>query len=156
MHSSRLLALGLLALCACRSTGSVPAVPEGRHTGAPMLAQPSAPLATLGADADAHAGKTLLVEATARDVCAKKGCWMQVEDQGTTALVLWQDGCDGAFTFPAEAIGERVLVQGTLTRASLSEEDAEHLREEARTGFDPRRNAFEIHASAVLVMRRSR
>jgi len=142
----------LLLVPACSS----PAVaPEGDLVGGPLTATERVALADLDARADALAGRPVLVEATARDVCAKKGCWMQLEDGGEHALVYWEEGCGGSRTFPAGSIGRRVLVQGTVHRAAISDEDAAHLVEEATRGAVARSNALEIRASAMLSLRRA-
>src|SRR5688572_24434485 len=106
----------LLLASACSSPA---ATPEGELVGGPLIATERVALADLDERADALAGRPVLVEATARDVCAKKGCWMQLEDGGEHALVYWEEGCGGSRTFPAGSIGRRVLVQGTVHRASI-------------------------------------
>lgn len=145
--------LGLVAACSSLSHTTVPAERHGDAIGEPIVVHQSIALSEIGARPPA--GESLLVEGTARDVCTRKGCWMQIEDDGERALVRWKGGCDGAYAFPADAIGKRVLVQGTIRRAELTTEDVEHMLEEAQQGLDPRKSTFEIAASAVLVLRRS-
>lgn len=123
------------------------------HIGQPVSAERRFALADLGAQEKAIGAEPVLIEATARDVCTRKGCWMQMEDGENSALVYWTDGCDGAYAFPPDVVGKRVLVQGTVGRADLSDAEVEHLLEEARQGVDPRRNAFEIRVSAMVILR---
>lgn len=149
----RLLFCALLLLAPACSTSK--AASEGELVGDPLTATERVALADLDARADALAGRPVLIEATASDVCAKKGCWMQLEDGGEHAMVYWEEGCGGARTFPAGAIGQRVLVQGTVRRATISDEDAAHLIEEATRGAVARSNALEIRASAMVSLRRS-
>ena len=141
-------ALALL-VSAC-SSGPRP-LPSGEHVGEPIAAQAVLPLATVDAEPAKYFEQTLLVEATVTNVCAKMGCWMQVEDQGHTAMVRWESGCGGKYKFPTEAIGKRVLIQGSFYPKELSEEDVQHL--ESESGGKPvARVGYEMNASGVIVV----
>lgn len=141
------------AACSSPSHRTGPAEQHGDAIGEPIVVKQSIVLSVIGARPSS--GESLLIEGTARDVCTRKGCWMQLEDGGKSALVRWKSGCSGAYAFPADVIGKRVLVQGTVGRAEFSTEEVEHMLEEAQQGLDPRQSSFEIAASAVLVLRRS-
>jgi len=66
-------------------------------------------------------------------------------------MVRWESGCGGKYTFPSDAIGQRVLIQGSFYGKSISEEDALHL--ESESGGKPiPRESYEMNASAVLVL----
>src|SRR5687768_14136744 len=107
----RSLPLVLLVLSAC----VVPArLPPGEAIGEPLVRQDSVRFSAVDADPPAYFERTLLVEATVTAVCRMSGCWMQVEDEGRTAMVRWETGCGGQYSFPPGAIGRRVLIQGTL------------------------------------------
>jgi hypothetical protein len=138
-----------LAGAAC-SSGPRP-LPAGEHIGEPIAAAEVLPLAALDADPASHFDRTLLVEATIANVCQKMGCWMQVEDAGHTAMVRWESGCGGQYKFPKEAIGKRVVIQGSFYPKEISEADAEHL--ESESGGKPiPRQGYEINASGVIVV----
>jgi hypothetical protein len=144
-----LAGLLLLSLPACRTAQPLPA---GRHVGASVQAQPSVRLATVAERPREFLERTLLVEATVLAVCQKKGCWMQVEDGGRTALVRWEEGCGGAYAFPVDASGKRVLIQGSFYPKTLTEEDAEHMEEEAGGQVALERAGYELNASALIVL----
>lgn len=141
---------------ACSSTHESPAkaatLPAGQPYGEAMQAQPSVRFAVVDAEPPKYFNKTLLVEATVKAVCKKKGCWMQVEDEGRTALVRWETGCGGKYTFPMEATGKRVLIQGSFYPKKLTKEDAEHMEEEAGGKMSLPLDGYEFNASSVLVL----
>ena len=126
LRSSTLALVLALGLGACQAT-----LPEGERFGEPMVPQKPVAFATIDASPSDYFDRTVLVEATVKAVCASKGCWMQVEDGGQTAMVRWESGCGGKYAFPQELIGQRVLVQGSFYPKNISEEDAEHLEAEA-------------------------
>lgn len=138
----------LLLLSACVVP---PRLPEGHAIGEPMVRQDAVPFATIDANPAAYFEKTVLVEATVTAVCQTAGCWMQVEDQGRTAVVRWESGCGGQFAFPPGAVGRRVLIQAVFVPKPFTEEQAEHIQAEAAEGVTIARSAYEFNASAVLV-----
>jgi len=98
----------------------------------------------------------VLVEATVEAVCAKKGCWMKVADEGRVAMVRWEAGCGGQYKFPMDAVGKRVLIQGSFYPKSISAEDAEHIAEEAGGKVEIPREGYEFNASSVLILEPAR
>jgi len=150
MH--RLLALAGLLLLSLSACHSAEPLPPGVRVGSDVQAQPSVPLATVAARPQEFLERTLLVEATVLAVCQKKGCWMQVEDGGRTALVRWESGCGGAFAFPPDAVGKRVLIQGSVYPKTLTEADALHMEEEAGGKLALDRAGYELNASALIVL----
>jgi hypothetical protein len=136
----------LPTLTACEAT-----LPAGEAFGEPMEPRAALAFATVDANPSAYFDRTLLVEATVTAVCQQAGCWMQVEDAGRTAMVRWETGCGGKYAFPKDAVGRRVLVQGSFYPKTLSEEDAEHLEEEAGGELAIEREGYEFNASAVLL-----
>ena len=137
-------------LSAC---GSAP-VPTGEKIGEALETDEVLTLATVQEAPADHYERTLLVEATIKDVCQKKGCWMAIEDGGQPALVRWYTGCGGKYAFPKDAIGERVLVHGSFYPKELSKEDAEHMAEEAGHDLDMPSKLYEMNASAVVMLER--
>lgn len=129
-----------------------PQLPPGHAIGEPIVRQDALRFALVDADPPAYFERTLLVEATVTAVCQKAGCWMQVADEGRTALVRWETGCGGRFTFPPGAVGRRVLIQGSFYPKVLSDEDAEHMAEEAGGELELPRDGYEFNASAILVL----
>jgi hypothetical protein len=112
-------------------------------------------LAALRSDTGTHLSKTVLVEATAQAVCQAKGCWMTVKDgEGAPIWVRWGSGCGGAYAFPKDAAGKRVVVEGTLVESEITPEQAAHYASES-PGMDAAKiigKTFEIHATACAVL----
>ncbi len=140
-----------LALWGCTSTASLPA---GERIGEEMVPGKIVRFAVVDANPSAFFERTLLVEATATAVCQTKGCWMQVEDEGRTAMVRWETGCGGQYSFPKDGAGRRILIQGSFYPKTISPEDAEHLQEEAGRPLEIPLEGYEFNASAVLVLGR--
>jgi len=145
----RCLPIVLLALSACVVP---PQLPPGEAIGTPIVRQDAVRFAVVDAEPPKYFHQTLLVEATVKAVCQKKGCWMQVEDQGRTAMVRWETGCGGQYAFPPGAVGRRVLIQGTLHPKTLSEDELSHLRDEAAQDVAFEAEGYEFNASAILVL----
>ena len=142
-----LLVLSLLPACA------QPAVlPSGERIGDPIATREITPFRTVHANPSRFFERTVLVEATTSAVCVKKGCWMQVEDGDASAMVRWESGCGGKYAFPTDLVGKRVVIQGSFYPKTISEEDAQHLEEEAGKELDVAREGYEFNASAVLVI----
>lgn len=83
---------------------------------------------------------TVLVEGEVLDVCPMMGCWMELESdvEGQKIKVKVKDG---EIIFPMEAKGKTALVEGTVYKIELTEEEAveyfEHIAEEKGEEFDP-------------------
>lgn len=143
-----LLTAALLLLGACAS----PSLPEGDPIGEPMAAQAIVHFSVVDAEPAKFFDRTVLVEAQVVKVCQTAGCWMQVEDEGATALVRWETGCGGKFAFPKDAAGRRILIQGSFYPKELSPEDRAHMAEEAGGELEIREDPYEFNASAVMLL----
>jgi hypothetical protein len=77
---------------------------------------------------------------------------MKVADEGKVAMVRWEAGCGGQYKFPSDAVGKRVLIQGSFYPKSISAEDAEHIAEEAGGKVQIPRETYEFNASSVLIL----
>ena len=84
--------------------------------------------------------KKVLVEGEVLDVCQKMGCWMELESdvEGEKIKIKVKDG---DIVFPVEAKGQTALVEGTVYKIELTQEEAveylEHIAEEQSEEFDP-------------------
>jgi len=150
------IALVALALHGCQASSSVEStaevrIAEGRTVGESIEASEVHALEVISATPSAYFEQTLLVEAEAVAVCQSKGCWMKVKDGDSTAMVRWEDGCDGKYAFPSEIVGKRILIQGSFYPKTISDEDAQHLESEAGEGVAIEREGFEFNASAILI-----
>lgn len=146
-----LTTLPLLALCLA-ACATEPTLPKGQLVGSEVQPQPSVHFAVVDAAPEPYLGKTVLVEARVKAVCQKMGCWMQVEDEGRTALVRWQEGCGGKYAFPKDAAGKRVLIQGTIRPAQVDDAEIEHMQEESGQKLAIAREGYELTATSVIVL----
>ena len=145
-----LLLPSLLFLGACASSGT----PTGTHVGEALETRAVHQLEALHQNPDNYFDQTLWVEADVVAVCQKMGCWMQVQDGDSTSLVRWESGCGGKYEFPKDAVGERILIQGSFYAKELSEADREHMQEEAGEAVAIPERTFEMNASAVVLLDR--
>lgn len=107
---------------------------------------------------ESFVGKKVLVEGTVVNVCAKRGCWIELasEKEFETIRVKVQDG---VIVFPMEAKGKKALVEGEVysfnyeTEAECSgscmhgkesEENCEHAKKETKTIYQIRGIGAEI------------
>lgn len=75
----------------------------------------------------------VLVKAKVGKVCAKKGCWMQLESSSDQQVrVTFKDY---AFFVPLSLIGQQVLVQGRIQSHQMTLEETKHYAQDA--GLDP-------------------
>jgi hypothetical protein len=145
-------AFALAILFACQAAPTTPTLPSGQRIGTDIQPQQSVRFSVVDASPKEYFHKTVLVEAKIKEVCQKAGCWMLVEDEGHTARVRWETGCGGKYTFPKDAAGKRVLIQGSFYPTTLSEADAKHMEEEAGKKLDLPREGYEFNASSVMIL----
>lgn len=96
-------------------------------------------IADLAARGPEYLGKTVRVEGTVRDVCPKRGCWMDMEDAAGNSVKI--KVVDGEIVFPMSAKGHPAVAEGKLTKFELEGEEAvdylAHLAEERGEELDP-------------------
>jgi hypothetical protein len=134
-----------------------PSLPPGASRIGEAITVTTAPvqLAAVRANPSAYFDKTLLVEGTAAAVCQAKGCWMTITDgQGEPIWVRWSSGCGGAYAFPKDAAGRRVILQGSFYAKEISPADAEHLAGESggMAAAEIAGPTFEINATACVLL----
>ena len=97
-------------------------------------------LADLVANPAAYDGKTVRVEGTITDVCAKRGCWMRLGADAAPDTVLFKV-TDGVIVFPMSDRGRYAVADGVAHAVPLDlERTREILAERAKaagTKFDP-------------------
>lgn len=103
-------------------------------------------------------GQKVLVEGTVVNVCAKRGCWIELasEKEFETIRVKVQDG---VIVFPMEAKGKKALVEGEVysfeyetdaecsgscTHEKEDKENCEHANKEVKTIYQIRGIGAEI------------
>lgn len=129
----------LLVALIATALGAAPALPDApAAVGSAITVEETTAIATILAAPDDYAGKTVRVEGDVDGVCTRKGCWMDVADADGRRLRVQVD--DGVLVFPAEAVGQRATVQGTVTIEELSRDSwiawQRHLAEEGGKPFD--------------------
>jgi hypothetical protein len=100
-------------------------------------------------------GKTdtvaLKIKANVSEVCQMKGCWMVLDAvNGIPVRVTFKDY---GFFVPKDIAGRDVIVQGIVSKTTLSEEAAKHYAEDAGQAYDPQKEYVEyaFEAEGVLV-----
>ncbi len=92
----------------------------------------------LMANPEAYLGQMVRVEGEVKEVCPKKGCWLDVVDQGAQVRVKVKDG---EIVFDQKLVGKKVVAEGTVYKFELTKEQAvgyfRHLAEEKGQEFDP-------------------
>ena len=92
------------------------------------------------ADPDSYLDQTVLVEGEILDVCPKMGCWMELKSDDGEGMIKVKVK-DGDIVFPVDAIGDYAIVQGTVYKIDLTQDEAvdyfEHIAEESGEDFDP-------------------
>lgn len=113
---------------------------EGKVYGKPLETAEVLTIADVLARAVELEGKVVRVEGLVADVCAKRGCWIEVAEESGPAAIRFKV-VDGVMVFPMSAKGKWVVVDGTVARIPLSLEESRELRahEAAENGreFDP-------------------
>ena len=85
--------------------------------------------------------KKVLVKGMIVEVCAKRGCWMDLASDKAFETIQIKV-LDGVIVFPMSARGKEALVEGLVEALKYSKEDAiawlQHQAEEKGESFDPK------------------
>lgn len=108
--------------------------------GAPLTLDTVTKVSEINKHSDQYLGKTVLVEGLVINVCAKRGCWMDLASDLPFEKIQVKV-VDGEIVFPMEAKGRMAKVEGIVDEVQLSQEQAvrmgKHRAEEQGTTFDP-------------------
>lgn len=114
-------------------------------------------LDALLASPEKHDGKTVALEGTARKVCTKKGCWMELatanDAKANGVRVTFKDY---GFFVPLDAAGAQVKLEGVVKVAELSDSNAKHLEAEGANvprGKDGKPREIQLIAHGVELRR---
>lgn len=98
------------------------------------------PMSKIMKTPEAYVGKEVTVSGTIVDVCAKRGCWMQLTTDVTNEKVRVKVN-DGEIVFPLEARGKKAAAKGEFKKMNLTLEQTknflQHQAEENKKAFDP-------------------
>ncbi|MGC6418681.1 MAG: DUF4920 domain-containing protein [Bradymonadia bacterium] len=103
--------------------------------GAKLSDGPSVSMDALAKDAAKHGDKTVKVSGKISNVCRKKGCWMVLGGENTTARarVTFKDY---AFFVPLDCAGSEAVVEGTVKLKTMSDAERQHLADDAGKSID--------------------
>jgi hypothetical protein len=136
------------------------AVPALMRFGEPLGSEPFVDLAALLAQPSAHADHAVQVEGMVRQVCQRRGCWLEL----ATGMDSGAPGCrvvlkGHAFFVPIDSAGSRARLTGTVQVQSIPAAQVAHM--EGEGGRFPNKlpdgSASEVRivASGVELARRS-
>jgi len=130
------LRLAALALAFLVAAGAATAATYG--AGVPLVE--TTKISAILSSPAVHVGRTVAVEGTVVEVCAKRGCWLELgSDQKYQSMRVKVE--DGVIVFPLSARGKTARVQGQVEEIRMSREEAlewgKHLAEEQGKPFDP-------------------
>lgn len=98
------------------------------------------PMSKIMKNPESYVGKEVTVSGVIVDVCAKRGCWMQLTSDYQNEKVRIKVN-DGEIVFPLEARGKKAAAKGQFKKISLTLEQTknhlQHLAEENKKTFDP-------------------
>lgn len=98
------------------------------------------PMTTIMKNPESYVGKEVTVTGTIVDVCAKRGCWMQLTSDYKNEKVRIKVN-DGEMVFPLDARGKKAAAKGTFKKMELTLEQTkshlQHIAEENKKKFDP-------------------
>ena len=108
--------------------------------GAPITLTEATKVSEINAHPEKYAGKKVLIEGVIINVCAARGCWMDIASDVPFEKIQVKV-VDGEIVFPMEAKGRTAQVEGIAEEIKLSKEQAvamgKHRAEEQGTSFDP-------------------
>lgn len=130
--------LALIALSACQTrddetaAGPPPVPPAAAQKyGGPVRPGAATPIRDVLAKPVEYADKAVVVEATVRRACTRKGCWMELAESETSQ----DQGCrvtfkDYGFFVPTDSAGARARVEGTVVAKQVTASEVAHLEQE--------------------------
>jgi hypothetical protein len=116
-------------------------------------------ISAISADPEAFDGKTVKVEGMVTDVCAKRGCWVELAGNAPGEKARFKVK-DGEMVFPMTAKGKQAVAQGKIVAQKLSLEETrameEHYATESGRKFDPEtikegKTVFRIEGTGAVI-----
>jgi hypothetical protein len=125
-----LFALVFVAACS-GSAPEAPATPGVKKLGEPIAAGAATSLASVVATPDAFAGKSILTEGFVRQVCQRKGCWMEIAatnaPEAAGARVTFKDY---GFFVPKTSAGSQARLEGVVEVRTIEKAHVAHYESE--------------------------
>lgn len=108
--------------------------------GEPLSIEKVTPVSVINNTPGDYLGKKVLIEGLVINVCAKRGCWMDIASDVPFEKINVKV-VDGEIVFPLEAKGKIARVEGIAEEIKLTKEQAirmaKHRAQEQGTAFDP-------------------
>lgn len=108
--------------------------------GEPLTLTEVTKVSDINKNIDKYVGKRVLIEGMVINVCAARGCWMDISSDIPFEKIQVKV-VDGEIVFPLEAKGRTALVEGIAEELKLSREEAvelaRHQDMESGGTFDP-------------------
>lgn len=137
MKMKSLLTLLIMLMSLAITGGSVQA---GEQFGRPLTLTRETKVSEIERNPKAFVGKRVLIRGTVVEVCAKRGCWMDIASDIPYGK-FQAKVTDGVIVFPMSARGRTALVEGVVEELKMSREEAlayrRHQAEEKGVRFDP-------------------
>lgn len=128
------------AASATPSAAAATAAPAGTAYGAGVKLTTATSISDILSNPDTFKGKSVRVEGMISDVCAQRGCWMELAGQAAGEKLRFKVD-DGEMVFPVETKGKYAVAEGVVAVNELSLQDsrdyAEYQAKEAGRAFDP-------------------
>lgn len=113
---------------------------SGEKFGQPLTPTELTLVSEIAKTPQAFIGKKVLVSGTIVEVCAKRGCWLDIASDAPFEKIQIKV-TDGVIVFPMSARGKTAYVEGVVEELKLSREQAiaygRHKAEEKGASFDP-------------------
>lgn len=137
MKMKSLLTLLIMLMSLAFTGGSVQA---GEQFGRPLTLTRETKVSEIERNPKAFVGKRVLIRGTVVEVCAKRGCWLDIASDIPYGK-FQAKVTDGVIVFPMSARGRTALVEGVVEELKMSREEAlayrRHQAEEKGVRFDP-------------------
>ena len=134
----RKMLLPILAMVFC--TVGIAYAFSGQQYGKPLTLKEVTKVSQIEKNPEGFVGKKVLVTGTIVEVCASRGCWMNIASD-TPFEKIQIKVVDGVIVFPMSARGHNAYVEGVLERLAMSKKEAieyyKHKAEEKGVKFDP-------------------
>ncbi|MBT6340028.1 MAG: DUF4920 domain-containing protein [Desulfobacula sp.] len=130
----------LLILAVLAITHTYAYASNSENFGKPITLQEITKVSDILASPENYANKKVLVKGMVVEVCAKRGCWMDIASDKAFEKIQIKV-LDGVIVFPLSARGKEALVEGKVEALNYTKEEAiellEHKAEEKGEKFDP-------------------
>lgn len=130
LRSIFILVISVLSIISCSRAQEATLTQEGaNHFGDKITEEGAKDIAGIISNYDGKDTLDIKVSGVINEVCQAKGCWMTLEDQGssTSAFVKFKDY---GFFVPKDAGGKKAIVQGKLYGSLTSVDELRHYAED--------------------------